>query len=302
MNLIRPISAAWRRIRCRSSSFNHQNVILTGVPRSGSTLACHLLNRLPNVVALHEPMKKWELEKDRAVDEMCDRIDCFFLRTRKSLERTGQAPSKHRSGAVPDNHVLDQRDGAGRRITEVELGMVYFGKGFDSSTLLVLKQPIAFSPILAGLRQRFPTYATVRNPLSILGSWASVNMQVSEGRAPIAEALSEDLRRRLAAISDREERRLSLLSWFFEQYRKHLPDDSVLRYEDIIASGGKSLSAIAPIANDLDEDLQSRNRSENYDRDMMSRSAERMLRMTDAGWWHYYSVQDIQSIASAFAK
>ncbi len=34
----------------------HNNIILTGIPRSGTTLICYLLNKIPNTVALHEPM------------------------------------------------------------------------------------------------------------------------------------------------------------------------------------------------------------------------------------------------------
>ena len=33
-----------------------RDVVLTGPPRSGTTLACHMLNKLPGTVALHEPI------------------------------------------------------------------------------------------------------------------------------------------------------------------------------------------------------------------------------------------------------
>lgn len=36
---------------------NDNDIILTGVPRSGTTLACLLLSKLPDVVALNEPMR-----------------------------------------------------------------------------------------------------------------------------------------------------------------------------------------------------------------------------------------------------
>jgi hypothetical protein len=34
-----------------------QTVLITGTPRSGTTLVCHLLNQLPDTVALNEPMQ-----------------------------------------------------------------------------------------------------------------------------------------------------------------------------------------------------------------------------------------------------
>ena len=37
------------------------DIILTGIARSGTTLSCSLLNKLPQCVALHEPMNPAEL-------------------------------------------------------------------------------------------------------------------------------------------------------------------------------------------------------------------------------------------------
>jgi len=37
------------------------DIILTGIARSGTTLTCFLLNKLPQAVALHEPMDPSQL-------------------------------------------------------------------------------------------------------------------------------------------------------------------------------------------------------------------------------------------------
>lgn len=37
------------------------DIILTGIARSGTTLSCSLLNKLPQCVALHEPMNPDDL-------------------------------------------------------------------------------------------------------------------------------------------------------------------------------------------------------------------------------------------------
>jgi len=34
---------------------NPRNVLITGTPRSGTTLICSLVNKLPDTVAVHEP-------------------------------------------------------------------------------------------------------------------------------------------------------------------------------------------------------------------------------------------------------
>jgi hypothetical protein len=72
-----------------------------------------------------------------------------------------------------------------------------------------------FTALLEGLTHCFPTYALVRNPLSVLASWNSVALPVRQGRLPMAERLDPSLRRMLRRRSDRFERQICLLGWFF---------------------------------------------------------------------------------------
>jgi len=54
-----------------------QDILITGLPRSGTTLTCHLLNKLPNSVALHEPLSPDTL---KGLDEagLVETIQQFF--------------------------------------------------------------------------------------------------------------------------------------------------------------------------------------------------------------------------------
>ena len=45
---------AGRKTAIAGLHHNRANIVLTGLPRSGTTLACRLLNLLPDTVALHE--------------------------------------------------------------------------------------------------------------------------------------------------------------------------------------------------------------------------------------------------------
>ncbi|MCH8850526.1 MAG: hypothetical protein IIC89_06850, partial [Chloroflexi bacterium] len=86
-----------------------QDVILTGIPRSGTTLACTLLNKLPDTVALNEPMDPARFLTATGGGGHLDRIARFFARTRASLAAHGTATSKHAAGAVADNHFGEHR-------------------------------------------------------------------------------------------------------------------------------------------------------------------------------------------------
>jgi hypothetical protein len=75
-----------------------RNVVLTGLPRGGTTLTCRLLNQLPDTVALHEPIAPGRFvgaEDDQAVLEGVER---FFRRTRRMIRREKVAVSKHVGG------------------------------------------------------------------------------------------------------------------------------------------------------------------------------------------------------------
>ena len=51
-----------------------RNVLVTGTPRSGTTLICSLVNKLPDTVALHEPMNVWEFADCRDGGAVADLI------------------------------------------------------------------------------------------------------------------------------------------------------------------------------------------------------------------------------------
>jgi len=74
----------------------HENdIVLAGLPRSSSTLTCHLINKLPDAVALHEPMNagRFQAFPDRAA--MLNNITQFFKKTRRSLRCSGIAIGRH---------------------------------------------------------------------------------------------------------------------------------------------------------------------------------------------------------------
>jgi hypothetical protein len=79
-----------------SRSTNEHNIVLTGPGRSGTTLTCHLLNKLPDTVALAEP-----LSPNRFVDRMpdydavCDELEKIYLRMRRRALQEGVVKGKH---------------------------------------------------------------------------------------------------------------------------------------------------------------------------------------------------------------
>jgi hypothetical protein len=272
-----------------------RDIILTGIPRSGTTLVCWLLNQLPHVVALVEPWLGWRFALTRNPERACQEVVRFFGRARLKI-LTGRSVFSHRVyGEVPTNTIEERRREGSLRRSQARLGRIRLPKEVAPDFRLVVKHVGVFTALLEGLTHCFPTYALVRNPLSVLASWNSVALPVRQGRLPMAERLDPSLRRMLRRRSDRFERQICLLSWFFETYRRVLPPSAVLRYEDIVQSGGRALGAIIPEAARLDVPLQSRNVSPLYDPSLVRALGERLLR-ADGSYWEFYSREDVERL------
>jgi hypothetical protein len=150
--------------------------------------------------------------------------------------------------------------------------------------------------LLETLAKHFECYAIVRNPLATVASWNSLDrFPLKDGHSPIGEKLDVDLARGLAAQSDPIERQIHILEWFYDRFRRFLPESALIKYEDLIASRGRDLAKFFPAAAELEEDLTSKNVNKYYDRALMSDLGERLLRREGA-IWNFYSKRDIESL------
>jgi len=272
-----------------------RNVLITGTPRSGTTLVCSLLNKLPNIVALHEPMNVFEFV-GRSGDEPAKMIEEFCAESRMSLHEHGFATSKHVGGKVRDNSAAV--DTAGKRARQTEHGRIEIDKPLSQDFTLAVKHPMAFAALLEPLSKRFECFAVVRNPLATLASWNSLDwFPLRDGHSPIGEKLDVDLARALATKSEAIERQIYVLEWFHDRFGRFLQEPAVMKYEALIESRGRELAKCFPAASQLDESLASKNVSEFYDRALMTEIGGRLLRR-DGALWNFYSKRDVENLLS----
>lgn len=264
------------------------DIILTGPPRSGTTLACYLLNKVPDTVALHEPMNRSMFSDPEtglaATGE-------FFREMRRSLLRDGTALSKVSGDKIPDNPFTQTK--GGERASIVAKKRVRFDKPLLEDFHLVIKHNAHFTFLIRELADRYPCHAVIRNPVSVIASWNTIDAPVARGNVTVLETLRPALYRRLETIPDILERQVALIDALFAQYAD-LPALGIIRYEDIIATGGAALSKVVPAAANLREPLESRNRSALYDDAMPDRIREALLR-TDGAWTLFYSREAIEN-------
>ncbi|ASF46106.1 hypothetical protein [Methylovulum psychrotolerans] len=276
---------------------NHSNIILTGLPRSGSTLVCHLLNKVNNTIALNEPMAG-NFPEGATQQEICGEIAEFFASSRQSILEKKQVLTKHIKGKVPDNSFGPEKNSSGLRTNhQMERSFIDIENEVSDNFTLCVKHNGLFALLLGELTSFFPCYAIIRNPLAVLASWNSVDIPVNYGHIPVAENADRELFQALSAIPDRLDRQFHILSWFFGQYKNTLPKEKIIRYEEVIESGGSSLKMVTSGASKLAEPLVNRNVNDLYDKALMLSLGERLLN-TEGEYWQFYTPEDVKSLLS----
>ena len=281
-----------------------RDIVITGPGRSGTTLTCHLLNKLPDTIALSEPMTPDQFA-DRLPDHeaVVDGIEDFYRRMRRMALKRGKVISKHVDGVVPDN-TKGMVDGVRQRIAKK--GKIDVGKELSPEFCLAIKQVGMYNALLPTLARRFSCFAIIRNPIAIRASSLSVKSQRKERRAtPSAlvrydEGVSRRLEENKKGGSDAVDNWILRVHLVFERYQKLLPPDHIIRYEDIVASRGKALEVIVPAARELDEPLESQNKNPLYSRDKMLRYGERLL-ASEGAFWNFYTRESAQEILDGLA-
>lgn len=279
-----------------------RNIVITGPGRSGTTLTCFLLNKMPNTVALSEPIAPGNYA-DRMPDReaVVDGIEGFYRDMRRMALSRGLVISKHVGGVVPDN-TKGMVDGRRQRIAEK--GKIAVGKELEEDFYLAIKQPGLFTALLPILSQRFPCYAIIRNPLAIMASTSTLQQEKRRGKVSAKRRYDPELGGRMEANqregADKIDQRLFRFHYAFERYQQALPESHIIRYEDICSSRGKALGVIVPAAGQLDEPLENKNLNPLYPRDKTLRFGERLL-ASEGAYWNFYTRESVEEIMNGLS-
>lgn len=225
--------------------------LLTGIPRSGTTLCCKLINTCPQALALHEPIDPMKIPP--SADKPSCAVKTQIHSLREKLQKGEPFEHGDKKNLVLDNPIaqntlLDD----GKRALKAQRGMLTLSP-IANKTQLFIKQNAMFAALSKDLSGEFRMIAIVRNPIDVLTSWMSVDLPVATGRIPGGERFCTALKKRLDTISTTIDRQLFIYHWFIKQYLEcEIP---VLKYEDIIKSKGASLFEACGLAGQNDSSL-----------------------------------------------
>ena len=151
-----------------------KNIILTGLPRSGTSLTCRLLSQIDDVLALQEPMDVGIFPTLGGFSEIKKMIDAFFTEMRLSAHERGEVISRNLDGKMPDNYFPDAGTVNGLRKGIKTIGYISIEKKVTLDMTMLIKHPAAFTALIPELRHHYPVFAVVRNPLWALADRKSV--------------------------------------------------------------------------------------------------------------------------------
>ena len=228
-------------------------------------------------------------------------IQEFAANTRVQALTQGRVISRHKDGVVPENPVAYDVSDSGLRQLNVSLGSIAVGDQVQNENFtLVIKHNALFTALLPELREVFPVYGIVRNPLSVLASWNSVDLPVNNGRIPAGEMFDPELAQLLTDTPGRIERQLHILEWFCARFARDL-SASILRYEDFVKAPaviGRTMSLASPYCGAI-QTRESRNQA--YDLVLMEQLYRRLMRFGDA-IWHFYSRDQITELMESIRE
>ncbi|MFC3093838.1 hypothetical protein DRW07_10190 [Alteromonas sediminis] len=268
-------------------------ILFAGIPRSGTTLTCHLLNQIPCSHALIESMDMDAFLQCENAQRRATFITDYLTDTYSNIQRQ-QPILINKIDQQATNTFAESPAGEKRKNKIVAKVPTVITQKLDNHFSLVLKHPNAFSALLDELTTSFTVFAQIRNPLSVIASWNSLDHPLSRGHAPMAEAFDENLHATLSAVSDDLDRQLLLLDWYYKKFKTILPKDKIIRYEDIIKTGGKALSSIVPGADKLNEHLEDRNANALYNIGLIEAAYAKLKASPEHACWRFYNEQEVE--------
>jgi hypothetical protein len=246
-----------------------RDLLITGIPRSGTSLITSILASNTSSIVFSEP--SW-LGSVRAQSSTCDEFTKNLILKIKHIRteiRNGnpiQLKISNDGKGIPSNYY--NRDKSGNINTDKAEKLVQFPNRYADHKMII-KSNAQFSSCLEPLIQskKYKIICVIRNPISAIMSWRSLNIPVSNGNMKIAEKYSSDY---LSFIQKEDKlllKQVKIADWFFKQYTSFINHITLVKYEDLIESPTKVLSKIFETDGFEIPKLKTQNKSNYYNLD-----------------------------------
>lgn len=215
-----------------------RDLIVTGIPRGGTTLAAALIDSCSNAICLSEPAHHAELlEHAPTAADFAAALSADFAKLRQSLMAGGGVLDRRTADGKPVTNYFATADDPSRRTATYDMHW-RFGTDLSDGFLLAAKHNAMFASALEEIADQpaFAVLAIVRHPADVVASWQSLSLPISEGRLPAAEKFWPEMRELSASSLPLFEKQILIFEMMCGRFRRLSDRIDVLRFEDMVAN------------------------------------------------------------------
>lgn len=217
-----------------------RNIIITGIPRSGTSYLCKLLNTLENGVVINEPEELMILQGSSLWQ-----LRAYFNKMRYKISKGHKIWNKIQDGSIiEDTALINERTLTKHKIKNKEF-------------LLLVKNPLVFLAFLSSFKEIMPkskVVVCIRNPIDTIASWKKSFPHLSDVIFEQFPKIFSDERimteqqknaiKQINETEDFEVKRALLWNYLAEIINKNRDSVILIRYEDFIVNPNLELQKI----------------------------------------------------------
>lgn len=218
---------------------HRRNIIITGIPRSGTTLLTALMDSSPDTVALNEP--KWQYDWAREnrrhspPEEFAKWLVGDFIMTRRKLLKGIPLPERRAPDGAPvtDYYRIDPETGA---MEDTFKTIPFVRSGLTPEFRLAMKHNGLYFGVMQQIieTEMFDICAIIRHPVQVIASWNRAPIPLSRGTIPGAVLYWGEMHRLTRSpvgVLEKQVRMYDLLCKRLHYFRNHV---TVVRYEELV--------------------------------------------------------------------
>lgn len=265
-----------------------KNYLITGLPRSGTTLLTSLLSENMEAVTFSEP--EW-LKEVRANSNNCkkfsEELDEKLENLRNDIKQGKPVPIKvsRFNQGLPQNYY--HRNNQGEILTDKKESPVIFPENYAEKPFII-KSNAQFTACLDELvrHENYKIICMMRNPISVIMSWRSLDLPVSRGNMKVAEKYYKSFVNEIESDSLLHKQVL-MANWFFKQYTAYQDVVSIIKYETLIENPQKTLGKLISNVKFKCPKLQSKNKNKYYNQEELDNIQEMIKNSGDSIKYFY---------------
>ncbi len=246
-----------------------KNILITGIPRSGTSLFASLIAKNQDAVVFSEP--DW-LKSIRNISQDSSQFTQNLLlqisQLRLDIEKNKPLALKinRKDGSLPSNYYL--RNNHGEVITQKTESKVVLESSAANNPFYI-KSNAQFTACIKDLLKsnQFKIVCIIRSPIACIMSWRSLQIPVSSGNMKIAEKYSLSFKEMISQKVSILSKQVAIIDWFYKSFHEYSKYIELVKYEELISDTSNVIKRITLSEPTSIPELNSKNSSKHYDLD-----------------------------------